>query len=305
LFVTVFILKYFFNLKPKFIIPFSKISFWNVIDRFLFWIVFVLILILPLQIQFLSWKTLIQEKVVPLQILFDVSLSMAADDIDPSRFDAAKSAVMSLLNEMKWYYISLIAFSGAPFVYIPFSSDQKSLSYKLENTTFADFPPDPDFVGTAIGDALILAIDNLSKLDFLDPAGVIILITDGDSNMWYDPKDVLPFLQKKNIPVFVLWVWEQNYLIGYDYFDTAIKTSINVPLLELLAKETGGKFYRVLWKSDFSIVFDEIFDLLHKQEKELVVDEYFNLNDILFVMLIVLWFFLCILRLYFYISHKR
>lgn len=80
---------------------------------------------------------------------------------------------------------------------------------------------------------------------------VIVLITDGDSNVGYDPIQLIPALQDENIVVFALGVGEQNYLIGYDYFDTPVKTSINTSLLVTLAEKTGGRFYRVLDKEKF------------------------------------------------------
>ncbi|MEI7562739.1 MAG: VWA domain-containing protein [bacterium] len=70
------------------------------------------------------------------------------------------------------------------------------------------------------------------------PSGVILLITDGDANEGYDPKDVLPLLQKQHIPVFVLGIGTAKYLMGYDRFQQAIVSNINTSLLEMIAKQT-------------------------------------------------------------------
>jgi len=147
-------------------------------------ILIISILVLPLDLQFVSDKKIITEKILPVQIIFDVSLSMAADDIQPSRYDSAKAALLKLIQTLDGYNISLIAFSGIPFIYIPFSTDTNAIISKFQDTNLGDFPPTDNFLGTAIGDALLLGINNLDKIRLQDPEypGIIILITDGDSN---------------------------------------------------------------------------------------------------------------------------
>lgn len=176
------------------------------------------IVLLPLDLQFITDKKIITEKILPVQIILDVSLSMAADDIQPSRFVAAQNALTTLIQNLEGYNISLITFSGIPLIYIPFSTDTSAILSKLHDTNLGDFPPTEDFVGTAIGDSLLLAIKNLDKLKIQDDKypGIIILITDGDSNKGYDPMQVMSLIQKKAVPVFTLGIGNANYLIGYD-----------------------------------------------------------------------------------------
>jgi Ca-activated chloride channel family protein len=185
LFVVLLGVTYFFNLKQKFTLPkkyFNQNSY--VLSRVVNIVLILSILLLPLDLQFITNKKIITQKILPVQIVFDISLSMAADDISPSRYDAAKKALLKLIQKLDGYNISLIAFSGIPFIYIPFSTDTHAVMSKLQDTNLGDFPPTEDFIGTAIGDALLLGIKNLDKVRLQDPEypGVIILITDGDSN---------------------------------------------------------------------------------------------------------------------------
>jgi hypothetical protein len=71
---------------------------------------------------------------------------MAATDMEPSRFFAAKNSLIKLVQKLDGYYLSLISFSGKPFIYIPFSSDSSSIVSKLETMNLGDFPPVPDFI---------------------------------------------------------------------------------------------------------------------------------------------------------------
>ena len=176
---------YFFNLKPKFLFPkkyFNQNK--NILFKTINLILALSILLLPLDLQFISDKKIITQKILPVQIIFDVSLSMAADDIKPSRYDSVKKALLRLIQKLDGYNISLITFSGIPFIYIPFSTDTNAIISKFKDTNLGDFPPTEDFIGTAIGDALLLGINNLDKIRLQDPEypGIIILITDGDSN---------------------------------------------------------------------------------------------------------------------------
>jgi hypothetical protein len=56
-------------------------------------------------------KQVLVEKNIPIQIILDVSLSMSANDLQPSRFSAAKASLISLVRQLDGYSISLITFS--------------------------------------------------------------------------------------------------------------------------------------------------------------------------------------------------
>lgn len=63
-----------------------------------------------------------------IMIVFDISLSMLAEDISPSRITVAKSVVRDFIAERKNDRVGLIIFAGKPFVSIPFSTDYAGIS---------------------------------------------------------------------------------------------------------------------------------------------------------------------------------
>jgi len=299
---------FFFNKKPKFLLPFSYINK----KRWLLFvslssILFVSILLLPLRFSFVRNKQVVVQKNLPIQIVFDVSLSMAATDMEPSRFFAAKNSLIELIQKLDGYYLSLITFSGKPFVYIPFSSDSSSIVSKLETMNLGDFPPVPDFIWTAIGDALLLGVANLEY--FSDQEAykpwIVILITDGDSNIGFDPLQILSYYKKIAVPLFVLWVGQENYLIGRDSWNTNVMTDINVPLLQNLAKETGWKFYRVLWKDSFEWFFDEIVEDVFAHQQEKIQYTFWELNIyLIYIIVFALLGLLCV-QIYAFVSSSK
>ncbi len=301
----VWILRFFLQPKWWFWAPQKLIKFEKkIIYKILVSVIFLLILLLPLNFGIVQEKKIIRTKNLPIQILFDVSLSMAWTDIKPSRFHAAKKSLLFLLKKLNGYNISLIAFSWKPFIYMPFSTNTKALQNKFENTVLADFDPTRDFVWTAIWDALFLWLQNIKSLyDYkksiwqknLVP-GIIILITDWDSNLWVNPLEVTKLLSKLNIPVFTLWIWDKDFVVWRWKLGQPIMWYVNIPLLKKISSETKWKFYKVKNISDFFEIFDEISQIVKNQEQKKIIYKYFYLNQVFIVLLIVLWIFYFYLR---------
>lgn len=300
-FILLVIVLYFFNLNPKFIIPRNNIN----LPRFFFYKSILIILsistiLLPLDYRWVSDKVVVKEKNLPIQILFDVSLSMAADDIQPSRYVAAKDSMIKLIKQLDGYNMSIVIFSWIPFVYVPFSTNSDAITTKFDKTNLGDFPPTMDFLGTAIWDAMLLWIQNLEKIKIKDEEQpwLIILLTDWDSNKWYDPMQVIDIAVKKQVPIITLWVWTSNYVIWIDNVGQEVRTSINIPLLQEIADRSWWDFYRILEKQSFDVIFDRIAKLIKQQEKQRVEKKYIYLNDYLISLMVLSLFALISIRIY-------
>jgi hypothetical protein len=79
-------------------------------------------------------------------------------------------------------------------------------------------------------------------------------------------------------------------------------TDINVSLLQNLAKQTGGEFYRVLWKESFESFFDEIVEdvFVHQQEK--IQYTFWELNIYLIYVIVFALFGLLCVKIYVLVS---
>jgi Ca-activated chloride channel family protein len=88
-------------------------------------------------------------------LVVDVSGSMQATDVKPTRLGAAQAAVRTFLEKVpKRVRVGLIAFAGEPQVATPPTSDRELVRSSLDNLAFFG-----GFGGTAIGDALAAAVD--------------------------------------------------------------------------------------------------------------------------------------------------
>lgn len=286
--------------KPSFVIPFKNINFVKyVFEKALLILILLMILIFPLNISWVVWQRVETWSTFNIQIVFDVSLSMTADDIKPSRFDSAKDSVIHLVRNMKWYNMSVIMFSGIPFVWAPFTDDTEALVSKLWDMSIADFPPTLNFVGTAIWDAILMWVKNLEDYSKIKPQPwLIIMITDWDSNRWSEPLQATSISINKKIPIYTLWIWKNDYIVWYDQFNNPVKTKINIDLLSQIANQSWWKFYRVMTDQEFKNIFDEIARYVKKEEKTVVYNEYFKLNEYVFQILLICLISFFVIRIY-------
>lgn len=90
------------NFKPKFIFPSTKLSQTKyLLTTISVGLILVCVVLLPLHLGFVSGKTVQLQKSTPVQIMLDVSLSMAATDIPPSRFSIAKEYLTDAVSHLQ------------------------------------------------------------------------------------------------------------------------------------------------------------------------------------------------------------
>jgi Ca-activated chloride channel family protein len=117
-------------------------------------------------------------------IALDVSNSMLAEDIKPSRLERSKQMINRMVDRMTNDKIGLIVFAGDAYTQIPITDDYSSVKMFLSGAG-------PDMVskqGTAIGSAIHLAVRSFSSQENDRVAGAsipsqaIVVITDGENH---------------------------------------------------------------------------------------------------------------------------
>jgi len=234
--------------------PTLRVRVWLAVSACVFFVCAALQLSIPTQ------RTITIQKEFPLVILFDVSLSMAAQDIEPNRFAVAKGAMIDLVRFLDGFPLSFIAYSRLPVMLTPFSRDTAGIVDILDAFTLATLIPTDEFKGTGIGDALLLGLREL--LDYgHDGAvpGAILLLTDGDSNAWVDPREVLPLLKENNIPLFTIAVWEdENLVVATLPWWQNVDAPFNISLLKEMTSSIPWFFVHVQSARDFDKPIREI-----------------------------------------------
>ena len=147
------------------------------------------------------------EQVVPrgsdLYVLIDVSRSMLADDVVPSRLERAKADVSSLVNRLNGERIGLIAFAGKAVVKCPLTIDYDSFRRALMELD----PNSAPRGGTAIGDAIRKAAEVFHAGTQRDQA--VLLITDGDDQESF-PLEAATVAAERKVTVFTVGLGDSN-----------------------------------------------------------------------------------------------
>jgi Ca-activated chloride channel family protein len=140
---------------------------------------------------------------VDLFVLLDVSRSMEARDVTPSRLERAKSDILDLLNRLQGDRVGLITFAGAAVVQIPLTTDQGFFRSVLADVDSASAPRG----GTLIGDAIRKAIESMPER--LDRDQVIVLITDGEDHDSY-PEEAAAQAAERSIKIITVGLGDTN-----------------------------------------------------------------------------------------------
>lgn len=109
-------------------------------------------------------------------VALDVSNSMLAQDVHPSRLDKSKRLVTNMMAEMKDDQIGLVIFAGESFIQMPITSDFVSAKMFLDQIS----PAMINLQGTDIARAIDLCEQSFTKRESVQRA--IFIITDGEDN---------------------------------------------------------------------------------------------------------------------------
>ncbi|HAS6347429.1 TPA: VWA domain-containing protein, partial [Vibrio vulnificus] len=131
-------------------------------------------------------------------LIMDMSQSLYAKDISPSRLQQAKYKAMDLLPMWKEGSTSLIAYAGDAYILSPLTSDSKTLSNLVANLSPELMP----YQGAYLPNAIRLALAQLAKGDTVE--GDIVVISDDVDDQ--ELSESLQLLKGKQVRVSVLAV---------------------------------------------------------------------------------------------------
>jgi Ca-activated chloride channel family protein len=128
-------------------------------------------------------------------LVTDVSRSMLAEDVDPSRLEASRAAAQRFLEEVPdEARVGVVAFSTNPQTVEAPTDDREKISTVIDSLS-ADG-------GTATGDALDTALNLLDNGPASKrPPAAIILLSDGETTTGYDPVDIARRAKRLGIPI--------------------------------------------------------------------------------------------------------
>ena len=202
---------------------------------------------------------------IDIVLTIDLSDSMLADDIPPSRLDLSKVVLRDFVGNRPNDRIGLIAFSGKAYIASPLTLDHKYLRSNLKRLTIDTFNRG-DEEGTAIGSGIMAAINRLVELK-KSKSKIVILMTDGQNNAGkIPPIQAAEVARTLGIKVYTIGVGKKgtNRLPRPSPFAPGgvIYVPLNVEIdeetLQKIAIKTGGKYYRAQDADTLKRVYNEI-----------------------------------------------
>ncbi len=182
-----------------------------------------------------------------LVIALDVSRSMTATDIDPSRLERAKREIKDLLALSKGDRMALVLFSGVAFIQCPLTNDLDSFELFLDQAGVDSLPRQ----GTSVNAALVEAGRALDQGSENETQGrAIILISDGEDHEG-EALDTAERLVKKGIKIHAIGVGGQGAPLplaegGFlkDQSGNLVVSQLNEGMLKELARVGEGVYVR-------------------------------------------------------------
>ncbi len=206
-------------------------------------------------------------------LAIDISRSMGAQDVPPSRLFAAVSAADRFLTEIpSRYEVGLVAFGSSAFVSVPPTEDRDLIRQELAQLRTGD--------GTAIGDA-VLASARLGQrqkaADGVVPPTTVLVISDGAR----DGGRVSPLAAARKakalgVPVSTVLVGTPAGIVTAKLtggYTEQIRVPASPATLQLIARTSGGAFYRARTPQALAGVYRKLATRLgHKKEDRQITD---------------------------------
>lgn len=226
-------------------------------------------------------------------ICMDISNSMLAEDVAPSRLDRAKMMVENLVDHFTNDKIGLIVFAGDAFVQLPITSDYVSAKMFLSSIT-------PDMIatqGTDIAAAINMASHSFTHEENIGKA--IIVITDGEDHEG-GAMEAAKDAKERGMNTYVLGVGSPNGApipIGNgDYMKynmgQTVMSALNEQMCRQLADAGSGAYIHVENNSNAQEQLDNELDKLSKKETSSTIysdfDEQFQAVAIIVLLLLIL-----------------
>ncbi len=207
-------------------------------------------------------------KGIDIILTIDVSGSMKASDLEPTRLEAAKEVVRRFIKRRKNDRIGAVIFAENAYTLCPLTLD-----YSILSTMIADLKLGViDDKATAIGNAVGVSINRLRKSDA--KSKTIILLTDGTSNAGnISPEQATLFAETLGIKIYTILMGQRDEAKvagGFDFFKNTIfgtkSLPVNPELLRQMSEQTGGTFFEATDKKGLISSFHAILDALEKSK---------------------------------------
>ncbi|KAA0234707.1 MAG: hypothetical protein JJLCMIEE_02276 [Acidimicrobiales bacterium] len=249
------------------------------------------VFLLSLSVMVMAYAQPADEVEVPVEratvmLAIDTSLSMEADDIDPSRIEAAQTAAIQFLDTIPdGLHVGLVTFNGEAVVQVSPTTDHQAVRDAIDEIELDE--------STAIGEAVFASLDAIETTSLVEedgsedgqgadedgqtsePPATIVVMSDGETTVGRPTTAAIPEAQAAGIPVSTISFGTPEGVIEVDIDGTGIPSPVPVPVdegaLRELAEETGGKFFTAETAGELSEVYADLGKEIGSETEEVEV----------------------------------
>jgi Ca-activated chloride channel family protein len=207
-------------------------------------------------------------------LAFDVSGSMAAADLQPTRMDAAKTAAIEFVkSQPSSVQIGVVAFSDSGFSVQPPTNEQEVLLSAIQR-----LGPER---GTSLGSGILTSLETIAAATGQKPqappadpgnalpstglpqlegnfkSAIIVLLTDGENNERPDPLEAAETAADLSVRIFPVGIGSpEGTILEVNGF--TVHTMLNEAMLEQIAYLTGGDYFNAASSEDMGKIYSQI-----------------------------------------------
>jgi Ca-activated chloride channel homolog len=206
----------------------------------------------------------VEESTRRVVLAIDTSISMEAQDVSPSRVDAAREAAVAFLDSVpEGVSVGVVAFDGQARELIAPTSRLEAVRSVMESSIEAASLGE----GTAIGEAVYLGLAALQSGQAeagsapegeAQPIGTIVLMSDGDTTMGRSNDEAASAARAVGIPVHTIAFGTDAGTIEDPMGGGSIPVPVNEAALEQLAHQTGGRALTAQTADQLSDVYEDL-----------------------------------------------
>ncbi|MGI8974070.1 MAG: VWA domain-containing protein [Gaiella sp.] len=210
-------------------------------------------------------------------LAIDVSRSMAADDVTPSRLEAARAAASELLETVPDNYrVGLVTFSTTADVALSPTTDRDAAAVALRELRLGS--------GTAIGDAIdrslqLAAVDPVSaEAGKRSPAAILLLSDGAQTAQSATPAAAAERARRAGVPVSTVALGTEDAVVEVPRpggLVERVTVPPDVPTMRRIAEVTGGTFFEVLEAERLREVYRELGTRLVSERKRVEITSTF------------------------------